>query len=136
MTFSFEIVTPEKTVFKDTISEVIVPSVSGELSILPNHASLVTQITPGELTIKKDGKEYYLAVTGGFLEVHNNIVTLLADYAVRSEEIEIAKVEEAQKKAEKAMMEKVSDQDFALAESQFKRTIIELKVANKRRRKI
>ena len=133
MTFSFEIITPEKVIFKDDISEVIVPSVNGELAILPNHASLVTKISEGLLTIKKDGKEHLLAITGGFLEVNNNKVSILADYAIRSEEIEESKAQEARKRAEKAMEEKTSDRDFALAESQFKRAILELKVAHKRR---
>ncbi len=136
MTFSFEIITPEKIVFQDEVAEVIVPTVSGEISILPNHATLLSQITHGELTIKKDGKEYSLAVTGGFLDVNNNKVSILADYAVRSEDIEIAKAQEAQKRAEKAMQEKGSDRDFALAEAQFRRAILELKVANKRRKHV
>lgn len=136
MTFSFEIITPEKVVFKDDVDEVIIPTTTGEVTILPNHISLLTQIAPGELTIKKAGKDQYLAVTGGFLEVAKNIVTLLADYAVRSEEIEVAKAQEAQKRAEKLMQEKTSDRDFAMAESQFKRALLELKVASKRRRKI
>ena len=136
MTFSFEIVTPEKTVFKDDINELIVPTITGELTILPNHVSLMTQIDPGELTIKKDNKEYFLAVTGGFLQINNNIVSILADYAVRSEEIEIAKAQEAQIRAEKAMQEKASDRDFALAEAQFKRAILELKVAHRRKKLI
>lgn len=134
MTFSLNIVTPGKVVFKEDINEVIVPTTTGELTILPNHASLVTQVGSGELTIKKDGKDFFLAVTGGFLQVNNNNVTILADYAVRSEEIEVAKAEEAQKRAEKAMHEKASDQDFALAEAQFKKAILELKVARRRRK--
>lgn len=134
MTFSFEIVTPEKVIFKDEVNEVILPSKNGEIAILPNHASLVTQIAEGELTIKKDGKEQFLAVTGGFLEVNNNKVSILADYAIRSDEIEVGKAEDAKKRAEKAMQEKASDRDFAFAESQFKRAILELKIAHKRRK--
>ncbi len=136
MTFSFEIITPEKVVFKDDVEEVIVPTTSGEISILPHHISLLTQLAPGEMTIKKNGKDQYLAVTGGFLEIQNNHVTLLADYAVRSEEIEVAKAEAAQKRAEKLMQEKTSDRDFAQAEALFKRALLELKVASKRRRKL
>ncbi|MBI2430728.1 MAG: ATP synthase F1 subunit epsilon [Candidatus Levybacteria bacterium] len=136
MTLNLEIVTPEKVVFKDEVNEVVVPTTSGEIAILPNHISLLSQIAPGEMTIKKGGTQDSLAITGGFLDVHNNNVSILADYAIRSEDIEIAKVEEAQKRAEKVMQEKASDQDFALAEAQFRRTILELKVASKRRRKI
>lgn len=136
MTFFFEIITPEKVVYKDDVDEIIIPTTTGEITILPNHVNLLTQVADGEMIIKKNGKEQYLAVTGGFLEVNNNKVSLLADYAVRSEEIEIAKAEEAHKRAEKLMREKVSDRDFAMAEAQFKRALLELKVASKRRRKI
>ena len=134
MTFSFEIITPEKIVFQDEVNEVIVPTTTGEVSILPNHATLLSQIAPGELIIKKDNKEHSLAITGGFLDVNNNKVHILADYAVRSEDIEIAKAQEAHKRAEKAMQEKGTDQDFAMAEAQFRRAILELKVAHKRKR--
>ncbi len=136
MTFSFEIITPEKVVFQDEVNEVIVPTVAGEVSILPNHAALLSQIAPGELTIKKDSKEYFLAITGGFLEVNNNKVNILADYAVRSEDIELAKAQEAHKRAEKAMQEKGTDQDFAMAEAQFRRAILELKIGTKRRKHV
>ena len=84
-----------------------------------------------------NGKAQYLAVAGGFLEVSKNNVILLADYAVRSEEIEVSKAIEAQKRAEKVLkdsQEKVSKKDFALAESEFRRSILELKVASKRRK--
>lgn len=136
MTFSFEIITPEKVVYKDEVEEVIVPTTTGEITILPNHVNLLTQVADGEMIIKKNGKDQYLAVTGGFLEVQNNKVSILADYAVRSEEIEVHRAEAAHKRAEKLMQEKVSDRDFAQAEAQFKRTLLELKVASKRRRKI
>ena len=134
MTFSFEIITPEKIVFQDEVNEVIVPTTTGEVSILPYHATLLSQIAPGELIIKKDNKQHSLAITGGCLDVNNNKVHILADYAVRSEDIEIAKAQEAHKRAEKAMQEKGTDQDFAMAEAQFRRAILELKVAHKRKR--
>lgn len=134
MTFSFEIITPEKVVFQDEINEVTVPTTTGEITVLPNHIGLVTQIAPGELTIRKAGKDFFLAVTGGFLEVANNKASLLADYAIRSEEIEVAKAQEAQIRAEKVMQEKGTERDFALAEAQFRRAIVELKVSNRRKR--
>ncbi|QQG40495.1 MAG: ATP synthase F1 subunit epsilon [Candidatus Levyibacteriota bacterium] len=136
MTFSFEIITPEKIVFKEEVNEVIVPTASGQITILPHHINLLTQIAEGEIIVKNGAKEQYLAVTGGFLEVSKNKVSLLADYAVRSEEIEIAKAEAAQKRAEKLMQEKVSERDFAIAETEFKRSLLELKVASRRRRKL
>lgn len=134
MTLYLEIITPQKIVFKDDVDEVIAPTTSGEITILPNHISILTQIADGELGIKKGSSQHFLAITGGFLEVNKNKVTVLADYAVRSEDIEIAKAQEAQKRAEKAMSEKISEKDFALAQSQFRRAILELKVAHRRKR--
>lgn len=137
MKFSFEIITPEKIAYKDNIEEVIVPTPQGQIAILPNHTALLTQVSSGEITVKKDNKEYYLAVTGGFLEVAKNNVTLLADYAVRSEDIEVSKALEAQKRAEKLMKEsgeKISKKDFAYAEAQFRRSILELRIASRRRK--
>lgn len=137
MTFHFEIVTPEKVVYKDEVEEVVLPTPQGQITILPNHVLLLTQVSTGEIIVKKDSKEYYLAITGGFLEVANNNVSILADYAVRSEEIEVAKALEAQRRAEKIMKEsseKISNKDFAIAESQFRRSLLELKVASRKRK--
>lgn len=133
MKLYLEIITPEKVVFKDGVDEVIAPTVKGQISILPNHIGLLTQVASGEIIVKREGREYYLAITGGFLEVVNNKVSILADYAVRSEDIEIAKVQEAQKRAKNLMEEKISKKDFAIAESQLRRSLLELKVAQRRK---
>lgn len=139
MKLFFEIITPEKIAYKDEIEEVIIPTTSGQIAILPNHTALFTQLESGEIVIKKNNKEQYLAITGGFLEVNKNNVTLLADYAVRMEEIEVSKALEAQKRAEKLMKEgeeKVSKRDFAIAQADLRRSILELKVASRRRRNV
>lgn len=137
MTLHLEIITPEKVVYQDEAVEVVVPTTNGQIAILPNHTALFTKIAPGELIIKKNqGKDQFLAITGGFLELNNNKVSILADYAVRSEEIEVQKAQEAQKRAQKRMEEKGTDRDFAEAEALFKRTILELKIAEKRKHRI
>lgn len=138
MTLLLEIITPEKVVFKDEVAEVIVPTTNGQLTILPNHVGLLTQVSPGELIIKKGTAFKFLAITGGFLEVGGNKITILADYAVRSEEIEVARAIEAQKRAEqlmKAGKEKISEEDFALAQGELRRAILELNIAHKRKLK-
>lgn len=137
MNFNFEVISPEKVVYKDEVEEVILPTTVGQITILPNHISLFTQVVPGEIIVKKGGNEQYMAVTGGFLEVNNNNVSILADYAVRSEDIETAKAIEAQKRAEKIIKEsgeKVSQKDFAIAQAEFLRSILELKVASRKRK--
>lgn len=129
-----EIITPQSEVFKGEADEVVVPTVTGELGILPNHASLLTQILPGELVVKTGGKSQSFAIMGGYLEVNNNQVNVLGDYAVRAESIEIAKAQAAKEKAEKLMKEKTSQQDFATIEADLRRSLLELKVAQRRRR--
>ncbi|MBI2028558.1 MAG: ATP synthase F1 subunit epsilon [Candidatus Levybacteria bacterium] len=135
MNLTFEILTPLTTVFKDEVDEIVVPTVNGEITILPNHINLLTQVFPGELIVKKGSNIHSLAVTGGFMEVSKNRVSILADYAIKTQDIEIAKVEEAKKRAEKIMQEKTSEKDFKIAQGELLKAIIELKVAGKRRRR-
>lgn len=131
MNISLEIITPEKIIFKDEVNEVIAPTENGQITILPKHIGLFSKIIPGELIVKKEGKQYIVAITGGFLEVAKNKITVLADYAIRAENIEIAKATEAKERAERLMKEKTSEEDTAMIEGQLRRAILELRVANK-----
>lgn len=130
-----EIITPEKIVYKEEADEVIVPSINGQISILPNHVRLITQIVPGELIIIKDNQHFPVAITNGFMEVDNNHISILANFAERAEDIEIAKVEEAKQKAEKLMNEKATDNELKIAEAELQKTILQLRVATKYKRK-
>lgn len=134
MTLHIKVVTPEKEILSEEADEVIVPTVGGELSILPQHVALLTQLAPGELQIKRGGRAEHLVVVGGFLEVGNNTVTVLADYAVAGVDISEAQAQQAKDRAEKAMKEKKSEVDFAAAEAEFRRAILELKVAKRTKR--
>lgn len=131
MNFLLEIITPEKVILKDEVDEVVVPTMAGEIGILPNHAELLTKVKPGELIIKKNGKYQAFAIMGGFLEVIDNHVSILADYAVRAEDIEIAKVQEAQERAKQKMKQKDTEKDFRVAEAELRKSLLELKVARK-----
>jgi len=130
-----DIITPIKSVLSEEVDQITLSTESGEITILPNHVPLLTKVKPGELTIKKGNKPSFFAITGGFLEMKENKITILADYAIRAEDIEVAKAKEAQERAEKAMKEKVSGRDFAQAEAQLTRAMLELHIA-KRRRKV
>ena len=132
-TLHLSIVTPEKELLSEDIDEVIVPTTNGEVTILPEHAALLAEIFPGELVIKRGGKSEHLVVVGGFLEVGKNTVTVLADYAVSGKDISEAAAQQAKDRAEKAMKEKKSDVDFATAEAEFRRAILELKVAKRQK---
>lgn len=128
-----EIVTPERSVFGDDVDMVVVPAVEGDIGILPSHIPLFTKIRVGEIMIKKDNKEFFLAVAGGFVEIIDNNVNILANYAVRAEEVEIAKAEEAKKRAAKIMEERITQEEFAIAQTEFLKAVLELKIANKRK---
>jgi F-type H+-transporting ATPase subunit epsilon len=129
-----EIISPEKIIYQGDIDELIVQTADGEITILPHHVNLFTKIQPGELTINIAGKEQFLAITGGFLEITENNVSILADYAVRAEEIEVEKAIEAQKRAETILKKKeegISEQDFAIAQGELQKALLELKVAKR-----
>lgn len=133
-TLHLEIISPERVVFTDEVDMVVAPGLEGELGILPHHTALFTQIKPGEIKIKKGREEIFLAITGGFLDVApQSKVTILADYAVRAEDVEIARAEEAKKRAEQLMKEKKSDQEFVFAQAELRRALLELKVAHRRK---
>ncbi|OGM21428.1 ATP synthase F1 subunit epsilon [Candidatus Woesebacteria bacterium RIFCSPLOWO2_01_FULL_37_19] len=135
---AISIVTPEKIIYEEQgIDSISLPTTQGEITILPKHIPLIAKVTPGEIVIRKDSKETSLVTTQGFLKLDSDgSASILADYAIRSEEVEIAKVLEAKKKAEESMKAKRTEKEFAIAEADLRRTLIELKVAQKRRIKI
>jgi len=133
MKLLLEVITPEKIVFKDEVDEIVIDTINGQIAILPNHINLITKLVPGEMKIIKGKTEQVLAATGGFLEITNNSATILADYAVRAQDIEIARAQEAQKRAEHAMKEKATDKDFRMAEAELQKALLQLKVAKRHR---
>jgi len=135
MNLLFEIITPEKVIYKDEVNEITAPTVTGEITILPNHVNLLTQITPGELIVKKGNNLQHLAVTGGFLEIQNNKVSVLAEYAIKAQDIEVARATEAKKRAEKIMSEKSTDNEIRIAQAEMIKAILELKIAAKHRKR-
>lgn len=131
MTIKLQIITPEKIVYQNEVDQITAPTKDGEITVLPQHVGLLTQVIPGEVTVKKGGSVQSLAVTGGFMKVGKNSVSILADYAIRAEDIEVLKAQEAQKKAQKLMEEKTSEKDFAIGQSEMIKAITELRIANK-----
>jgi len=130
-----EILSPEGQIYQGEADEIVAPSQQGEIAILPNHSPLFTKLAEGEVIIKDGKDETSIAVTGGFLEISKNKVDILADYAIRAENIEIAKAEQAKKKAEELLREKKENFDFSLIEKDLQRSILELKIGEKVRRK-
>jgi len=131
MKLVLEIITPTKVVLSEEVDEVTLPTVNGEISILPNHIDLLTKIKPGEMIVHRNNKTEAYAITGGFLEINHNHVNILADHAIHADDIEIAKAEQAKERAEKAMKEKGTEQDFRVANAELVKSLLELKVARK-----
>jgi len=131
----FDIVTAERMVYSDDVDVVIAPGVEGQLGILPNHASLLTMLQPGEVVVRKEGEETEMFVSGGFLEVMQNRVTLLADVAERAEEIDIARAEEAKRRAEEQIKQAPPEMDLAVAEAALRRALARIKIAERRRKR-
>jgi F-type H+-transporting ATPase subunit epsilon len=133
-TFKLEIVTAERMVFSAEVSALIAWGVEGQLGILPHHAPLMTMLQPGDLMIRKDKEEEYLAISGGFLEVRPDKVIILADACERVDEIDIARAEEAKKRAQETLKVAPLTVDAAVAEAALRRSIARLKVAERKRR--
>ena len=134
-TFRLEIVTAERMVFSDDVTALIAWGVEGQLGILPHHAPLMTMLQPGDLMIRKDREEEYLALSGGFLEVRPDKVIILADACEQADEIDVARAEEAKKRAQETMKAAPMTVDAASAEAALRRSLARLKVAERRRRK-
>ena len=134
-TMKLEIVTAERLVYEDQVNAVVAPGVEGQLGILPHHAALLTTLQPGELTIRKDGEEdVYMAVSGGFLEVMNNRVVVLADTAERADEIDEQRAEEAMRRAQEQLDTRTEDVNLERALGAIMRSQTRLKVVRRRRR--
>jgi F-type H+-transporting ATPase subunit epsilon len=128
-----EIVTAEKIIYSDEVSSVVAPGTAGQLGILPNHAPLLTSLKPGELRILKEDKEVNIAVSGGFLEVLQNVVTVLADTAERAEDIDVERAQDALKRAQDKVNSSDSDLDLEKAIQSLKRSQARVYVSKRKR---
>jgi F-type H+-transporting ATPase subunit epsilon len=136
MPLTLEIVTAERVVFTDeNIDMVVAPAAEGQVGILPNHAPLLTTLQVGELRVCKGQNEESIVVAGGFMEVLNNKVTILADAAERSEEIDLAAAEQARHRAEATIENKGLAGDLAAAELAMRYNMVRLRVGTRRGRR-
>ncbi len=133
MPIHLEIVTAERTVLSDDVDQVNAPGADGRMGILPRHEPLMTTLIPGELTILKNGASTPFAISGGFMEVLPDRVTILADTAERADEIDEERADSARRRAEDLLRERRSEQEMMLAEAQLRRAMIRLRVARLRR---
>jgi len=130
-----DIVTAERVVYSDDVDVIVAPGIEGQLGILPHHAPLMTTLQAGELRVRKGREEFFLAISGGFLEVRPDRIIVLADAAERAGEIDIVRAEEAKRRAEEQLSRRALGVDLAQAEAALRRSLVRLKVAERRRRK-
>jgi F-type H+-transporting ATPase subunit epsilon len=136
MPLSVHVVTGEREVFaEEGVDEVVAPGREGELTVLPKHAPLLTMIQPGIMRLVKGGEEVDVAVSGGFLEVRGDRVTILADAAERVEEIDAVRAEEARRRAERIIEERVSQEQLIEAAAALQRALLRLKAVERVRRR-
>ncbi len=136
MPLNVHVVTAEREVFaEEGVDEVVAPGSEGELTVLPSHAPLLTMIKPGIMRLVKSGEDIDVAITGGFLEVRDDRVTILADAAERAEEIDAVRAEEARRRAETALQERESTELLIEAAAALQRSLLRLKAVERRRRR-
>lgn len=128
-----KIVTPEKLLVDEEVSQVNVSTEQGQLGILPNHANLMAKLEPGELVIKKGGKVDSLAVGDGFLQISDNVLTIMTDLAVGEADIDEQAVEEAKKRAEQALSQTLSDEEYAETLAALEKSLAQLRVKRRHR---
>ncbi len=127
-TMKLEIVTPEGKAYSDEVEMVTLTGVQGEMGILPQHVRLMTKIVPGEIVVRREGRELFIAVGGGLVEVTPTRVSVLTDMAVAADRIDEAKAEEARRRAEARLREKLSAEEVASTNASLARSLAQLKV--------
>jgi F-type H+-transporting ATPase subunit epsilon len=135
MSIKLDIVTAERSVFSEEVDVVVAPGIEGQLGLLPHHTPLMTTLQAGELRVRKGGEEFSLVISGGFLEVRPDRIIVLADAAERTDEIDLARAEEAKRRAQEYLSRHTHDVDTARAEAALSRSLARLKVGEKRRRR-
>ena len=133
-TLKLEIVTPEAVTFSDNVEMVTLPGIEGEMGIYPQHVPLMTQIVPGEIAVRRNGQDVLLAVGEGFVEVTGESVSVLTDMAITADNIDEAKAEEARKRAEARLAEKLSDEEAAVVQAALANSVAQLNVKRRTRR--
>jgi F-type H+-transporting ATPase subunit epsilon len=133
-TLRLEIVTPEATVYSEDVELVTLPAVAGEMGIYPQHVPLITQMVPGEITVRKDGRDVFIASGEGLIEVTGRSVSILTDLAVAADRIDEAKAEEARQRAEARLREKISDEEVASVNAALARSLAQIKVKRRQHR--
>ncbi|HXY42054.1 MAG TPA: ATP synthase F1 subunit epsilon [Vicinamibacteria bacterium] len=127
-TMKLEIVTPDGKAYAEDVEMVTLTGADGEIGILPQHVRLMTQMLPGEMVVRRGGKDTFVAVGGGLVEVRADRVQILTDMAVAAEKIDEAKAEEARRRAEARLQDRLSAEEVAATNAAMTRALAQLKV--------
>jgi F-type H+-transporting ATPase subunit epsilon len=131
-TLRLEIVTPQATVYSEDVDMVTLPGVEGQMGVLPQHVRLMTQLVPGEMIVRKEGQDHFLAVGEGLIEVTGDRVAIVTDMAVAAENIDEARAEEARQRAAARLREKISSEEVASVNASLARSLAQLHVKRRR----
>jgi len=133
-TLKLEIVTPAGTVYSENVEMVTLPGVAGQMGVYPQHVPLITHMVPGEMIVRKDGRDMFMATGEGLIEVTAKRVAILTDLAIPADRIDETKAEEARQRAEARLHEKLSAAEVATVNASLARSLAQLRV--KRRRQV
>jgi len=132
-TLKLEIVTPEALTYSEDVDMVTLPSSDGELGIYPNHVPVLTQVVPGEIVVRKGGQDFFLAIGEGFAEITGERVAVLTDMAIKATDIDEVKAEEARRRAEARLQEKLGGEELASVSASLAHSLAQLKVKRRGR---
>jgi F-type H+-transporting ATPase subunit epsilon len=133
-TLKLEIVTPDSKVYSEDVDMVTLPGVEGEMGIYPQHVPLLTQITAGEVIARKNGQDHSLAVGDGFVEITGDHVAIMTDMAISAENIDEAKADEARRRAEERLKEKMGAEEAAVVSASLANSLAQLRVKRRQNR--
>ena len=133
-TLKLEIITPVETAYSAEVQMVTLPAVDGQIGIYPSHVALLTRMVPGEMIVRKDGRDEFLAVGEGLVEITGDHVAVVTDMAIAVDKIDEARVEEARRRAEARLRDKISDEEVATVNAALARSLAQPRVKTRHRR--
>jgi F-type H+-transporting ATPase subunit epsilon len=131
-TLKLEIVTPDAIAYSEDVHMVTLPAIEGQIGVYPQHIPLLTQIVPGEIIVRKDGHDSFLAVGEGVVEITADHISIVTDMAVHADHIDEARAEEARQRAAARLRDKLSDEEVASVNASLARSLAQLKVKRRR----
>jgi len=134
LTLKLEIATPEGTVYSEDVELVTLPAVEGQMGVYPHHIRLMTKLVPGEMIVHKEGRDDFLAVGEGLVEVTGTRVAIVTDMAVSADKIDEAKVEQERQGADARLRAQLSAQDLATVNASLARSLAQLSVKRRSRK--